>query len=379
MRLLDIFEKIVHNKDELASELQKLGFDQLKIQGNEVSVLTHSDAGKRKSVLRKVEQEFDNATYNPSTLRSSIGHVDVNYPNSKKLGFVTAKPLNRQGDSSAGVSNELALANQISKALAISNPINVVFNAPNKQKIVKNITGVEIKGRQTTNKSKTDISLVTSGKNFNISIKKDDSEYWESADSYEPAKSFAKKIINKLIDKEKVKLLKQGSYYQLIPSIAFPASEEEKIQMVFGNDILGNGAVISQTFTDDDFEWDDSRSTLKIRVNEIIDQKSDLIGDNDVWFIIRNDSNRNTKGFYPGLRILACKPKRLTQGVMLVDRSGKITRPVDAETVEKLIRRSQITAMKTNPDVDPDVLKRALKKRTKSSDELFNQLLKKKF
>jgi hypothetical protein len=378
MRLLDLFEKTVHNKDELTGELQKLGFDQLKTQGNEVSVLTHSDAGKRKSVLRKVDQEFDNASYNPSTSRSSIGHVDVDYPDSKKLGFVTAKPLNRQGDSSAGVSNELTLANQISKALAVANPITIVFNGPNKQKTVKNVSGVEVKGRQATNKSKTDIALITSGKDFNISIKKDDAEYWESADSYEPAKTAAKKIIDKLVKKEKVTLLDQGSYYQLIPSIAFPASDEEKTQMVFGNDLLGQGAVISQTFTDEDFEWDDSRSTLKIRVNEIIDKKTDLTDDNDVWFIVRNDSNRNTKGFYPGLRILACKPRRLTQGVMLVDQSGKITRNVDSETVEKLIRRSQITAMKTDPNVDPEVLKKALKKRTKSSDELFNQLLNKK-
>ena len=342
MRLFNLFEKIVQNKDELTSELQKMGFDQIKTQGNEVSVLTASDANKRKAVLKKVDQEIDNAKYNPSTLRSSIGHVDVDYPDSKKMGFVTAKPLNRQGDSSAGVSNELALANQISKALAIANPITVTFNAPNKQKTVKNVSGVVVKGRQTTNKSKTDVALITSRKNFNISIKQNNAEYWESADSYEPAKAVAKKLIDKLVAQNKVKLINQGTHYQLIPSIAFPASDEEKTQMVFGSDILGSGAIIIQTFTEDDFEWDDARSTLKINVSEIIDSVKDITGNNDVWFIVRNDSNRNTKGFYPGLRILACKPERLTEGVMLVDQSGKIIRKVDPKTIENLIRRAKI-------------------------------------
>jgi hypothetical protein len=378
MKLHDLFEKTINSHEELPIELEKLGFNQLKTIGNEVSILTQPEATHRRTVLKQVDHEFDNAKYNPSTLRSSIGHVDIDYPNSKKKGFVTAKPLNRQGDSSAGVDNELKLANQISKALAIANPITVVFNAPGKQKIIKNVTDVVVKGRQTTNHAKADIVLKTKGQDFPISIKKNNAEYWESADSYEPARKISNQIIKKLESTGQVSLTNQGSFYYLIPSIAFPASAEEKSKMAFGTDILGNGAVISQSFEDDNFEWDDSRSTLKIKVSEILDSEKDLTDENDVWFIVRNDSNRRTRGFYPGLRILACKPKRLTQGVMLVSRSGKVIRPVDSKTVTKLIRRGQITSMKTDPNVDFEVLKKTLQKKTQSSDELFQQLLDKK-
>jgi hypothetical protein len=337
--------KIIKCRDELLKELEKLGFNQFKIKGNEIRILTLSESSaQRRSILEQIYKKFGNSNYNFSTSRSSIGHIDIIYPNNKK-SFITVKPINKQGNKSAGIDNELNLFDQIKKALEIAKPITVIFESfKNRKKVIKNVTEVILTNKQTKNRAKADIVLKTKkGQDFPISIKKNNAEYWESADSYQHAQKIARKIIKKLENKNQIFLINKNSFYQLIPSIAFPASDKEKKQVVFGSDILlGNGVVIVQDFSDENFEWNYSKKILKIRVSKILQSKKDLTGEDDVWFIVRNDSNRRTRGFYPGLRILACTPKRLTQGVMLVSRQGKILRLVNSEIMTKLIYKSQI-------------------------------------
>lgn len=90
------------------------------------------------------------------------------------------------------------------------------------------------------------------GNAYNISVKKDNAEMWESADSLWGQK--AAEYVKKLEKKGKITLQQEKTgHFTITPNIAIEATADEARDVVFGSDILGQGVVITKTFRESDF------------------------------------------------------------------------------------------------------------------------------
>lgn len=203
--------------------------------------------------------------------------------------------------------------NEVSK----TGPVNVVFKSPNDSYVVNGCSKATSVGTDTAGRKKADVILHDNkGNTFPISIKKDDAETWESADSYFSAE--AKTIIDKAVLAKKTKLVDQKTYFTIEPNIAVKATLQEKKAVVFGSDLFNMGAVITKTFASSSFSQEDD--TLTVTVSNIITKLEDVKGDKDVYFLIRNDKTRKSIKEYPGIRVLASYKKRINKNVKVVER-----------------------------------------------------------
>jgi len=188
-----------------------------------------------------------------------------------------------------------------------------------KSYLYENVIDVEEVGRDTTNRKKADVRLVIKGgKKIPISIKKDNAEMWESADSYWAP--VAKKIVDKLEANGEVEIKKAGSVFKMTPNLGIKANNKEKEAVVFGSDLLGSGFVVVRTFRSSDFQMTSDGDILEVKVTKIIDKMSDLKGKSDIFFLIRNDSSRKGSKIRPGLRVLAVSATRINKNVKVVTR-----------------------------------------------------------
>lgn len=267
--------------------------------------------------MSKLKTKYS-VTYDKSTTMSSIGHLVV-----EGKFLITAKPKSRQGSASAGVENEIMLVEEINNAIKDSGvgSVTVQFKHGADTFKLTNVTSVVRAGADTAGRKKSDVNIVSKGKPVPISIKKDNAENWESADSYWGAT--ARKFIDYAIENGKAELKKDGNVYKLEPNLAVKANREEKENVVFGSDILkGGGAVIKKTFGREDFKYDAKKNVLTIAVSEVMRDLTDVTGDSDVWFLIRNDRTRlGSQIGYPGLRVLAVYQSRVNQNVVKLTRS----------------------------------------------------------
>jgi hypothetical protein len=274
-----------------------------------IAVLTEEN---RIDVLKNLNKSIKGSNYdkNPSS-ESSVGKV--------KIGkfVILAKPAGKQGGASAGVGNEQFLVDMVQKTIKKMGSVNIVFKGKNKTFKIPSCTSVGSVGADTAGRKKADVMFMNKRmQKFPVSIKKDDAETWESADSYFSEE--AKKIIDKAIKNEQTKLINQGSYYTIEPNIAVTSTRKEKNDVVFGSDLAQNGAVITKTFSNDDFKLEGEN--LVIDVSHVITDMTDVKGDKDVYFFIRNDKTRKSIKEYPGIRILAAYKKRINKNVVIVER-----------------------------------------------------------
>lgn len=289
--------------------LISLGYDKLKkLSANKIAVLTNDN---RILTLEKIQKGIKGSVYDDKPgSDSSAGRV--------KVGSIAilAKPASKQGKASAGVENEDMLVGYINSSCK-SGPMNVIFSGDNKTFGVFGCVEAKSVGADTAGRKKADIVLIDyKGKKYPISIKKDDAETWESADSYFSAE--AKRIIDKAIERGETKLIHHGSYFTIEPNIAVEATAQEKRDVVFGSDIQGDGCVITKTFNTKSFETQDD--IIHIDVTNIIETMADVKGPKDVMFLIRNDKTRKSIKEYPGIRILAAYAKRINKNVKRVER-----------------------------------------------------------
>ncbi len=306
-------EFIKENLDMDAKTVQNLlisiGFDKLKIiSANRIAVLTDDN---RVKTLEKIKSSIKGSVYDEKPgSDSSAGRVRVS-------GItILAKPASKQGKASAGVENEDMLVNYINTACK-SGPMNIIFNGDNKTFEVFGCVAAKSVGADTKGRKKADVVLTDyKGNLYPISIKKDDAETWESADSYFSKE--AKEIIDKAIKAGETKLMHQGSYFTIEPNIAVTATQQEKMDVVFGSDIANKGCVVTKTFKTNSFKTEGD--LIEIDVTNIIDSMSDVKGDKDVYFLIRNDKTRKSIKEYPGIRILAAYKKRINKNVKVVER-----------------------------------------------------------
>lgn len=300
----------VKSIETLISLVSSAGYTEVKkISGNKIAVLTEHN---RIDVLKDINKKIKGSIYDktPSS-ESSVGKV--------KIGSfsVLAKPSGKQGSASAGVGNEQFLVDTANQAIEKMGAVNILFKAGVKKFKIQNCISVSSVGADTAGRKKADVVFTTKrGVKYPISIKKDDAETWESADSYFSEE--AKKIIDKAIEAKKTKLVSHGTYYTIEPNIAVTSTRKEKTDVVFGSDLAQNGAVVTKTFSADDFKL--SGETLTITVSSIITELSDVKDDKDVYFLIRNDKTRKSIKEYPGIRILAAYKKRINKNVMIVER-----------------------------------------------------------
>lgn len=308
------------DKNTLFQELKMMGFSDIKELSSTRFALLVAGNGTRlnslKAVQNKLDKKFD-VKYDRSTSLSSIGHLVI-----ENKFLLTAKPKSRQGSASAGLDNEIMLVQEINNAVNDSSKkvITVVFRHGNTKFEMKGVTKAVGAGADTAGRKKSDVNIFSNNKPVPISLKKDNAENWESADSYWGAT--ARKFIDKAVEQGKAKLVQDGAIYKLEPNLAVKANMQEKENVVFGSDILPlRGAVIKRTFQKEDFKFDAKTDTLTISVSEIMRTLADVHGPSDVWFLIRNDKTRLGSSIgYAGLRVLAVYQSRVNQNVIRLQR-----------------------------------------------------------
>jgi len=295
---------------DIEKRLRKIGFKKFKKESSKtISILVE---GNRIDALEKVEKDFVdlNAKYDPNKGSSSIGAVVAD-------GFtIKARPASKQGKNSAGLGNEDAMINGIEQ-FTKGGPITVCITDGRKKHEYKNVIGVEEVGRDTTNRKKADVRLmIQGGGKIPISIKKDNAEIWESADSYYAPT--AKRIVDREERKGSIVIEEKGPIpiSSMQPNLAIKATSIEKRDVVFGSDLLNKGFVVVRSFRGSDFKM--SGDMLYVYVTQIIDKTTDLTGNDDVFFLIRNDSSRKGSKIRPGLRVLAVKGTRINKNVKVV-------------------------------------------------------------
>jgi hypothetical protein len=302
LQALDIKEKIT----------QRFGFDKFKDKsGTSFQVLV--DGVNRVELLKQIESLFASvgAKYDPSKGSSSVGAVVIGKYS------VGAAPLSKQGKKSAGLDNEDTLITQLNNFLR-DGPLHVEFAAGSKTFRVENVKMVQEVGRDTSGRKKSDVNLITmDGTVVPLSLKKDNAEMWESADSYYSNK--ARQIIDTQVRLGKARL-EGAAIKKVVPNIAVKATTQETIDVVFGSDILTKkGAVLYKTYTSSDFKVDEAGETIIVTVSEIYRTVNEVEkGKQAVYFLIRNDSSRKGSKLYPGIRVLAVGKSRINQNVLVV-------------------------------------------------------------
>ncbi len=292
----------------ILSQLESIGYTNFKpIQGRKVQVLTDEH---RVSAMERIARLLG-GVINPDPRKgSSLGCVEVG-------GFnVLVKPASRQGSNSAGISNETFALEAIQAALE-AGAKNVRFKTAEREVLLKNVQAVELTGRDTSARKKSDMVFhMTDGSVFKVSLKKDNAECWESADTF--ARDIVRGVLTKALEEQLVSLEKlPGNIFKISKNLAWRATKEQALDLVFGSDLRHNGAVVVKTFSRSSFSL--QGDTLEIEVSGILSELSDLDEDQHVYFLVRNDRSRlSGVAGYPGLRVLAVTKSRITKNVVLL-------------------------------------------------------------
>jgi hypothetical protein len=302
----------LESNDLKQSITQFLGHDKFKDKSRtNFQVLV--DGVNRVDLLKQIESLFSplGAVYDLNKGSSSVGAVTIG------RFSIGAAPLSKQGKKSAGLDNEDTLITQLNNMLR-DGPLHVEFTSGGKSFRVEDVKTVEEVGRDTAGRKKSDVNLITSfGKSIPLSLKKDNAEMWESADSYYSIK--AKTIIDDQVKLGKVRL-EGTTIKRVVPNIAVKASTRETTDVVFGSDIIqNNGAVLYKTYSSSDFSIDESGESIIVTVSEIYRTVPEVErGKQAVYFLIRNDSSRRGSKIYPGIRALAVGKSRINPNVLVV-------------------------------------------------------------
>ena len=307
--------------DEIASDLRQVGLtDQRRDSSKTVSV--YVPPAQRLEIMGQIVDKLPDAFWDKDFSNSSIGAIRY------KGGTIRVRPKGKAGGLSAGLSNEQSFIDAVNGVVeAAGGPVDFEFfdrgGVSWSVKGVQSATGV---GADTSGRKKADVTLATQNGAKGVSIKKGNAEYWESADTY--FGNEADNIIDKLIAQGKLELIPIGKtnsngeeFVKLSREIAVRATDQEAIDIIFGNDLQGqNGAILKQTFTGDDFVFDGS--TARVNCKNVIVDMPDVPDEMQVYFLIRNDSSRGRPKYkYPGIRATAIYKKRISSRTLIVNRN----------------------------------------------------------
>lgn len=296
----------VRDAATLTTYLESMGYTVKKISGTKVAILTNDS---RESVLADVAKRAGARWDRTPRSDSSVGRVVISGIS------VLAKPASKQGGASAGVGNETVMVNTINR-LCRTGPMNVIFKeSASKRYAVRGCAGARSVGADTAGRKKADVILFDArGREYPVSLKKDDAEMWESADSYWGEKALA--LVERAVRSGKASVTPQGGYFTLEPNVALRATTAETRDVVFGSDLANGGAIITRTFAPADFKVKDD--TVTVTVTDIITEMRDVNGGKQVYFLVRNDKTRRSITKYPGLRVLAVYEARINSRVLVL-------------------------------------------------------------
>lgn len=286
--------------DDVIKCLKDNGFSDFKnVTKNRINVLTDLNRLKCIKSIEKIIQGTHNT--NPN-VGSSLGCVQT-----KDGRKIIVKDINKQGNKSPGISNEIIFYSKVKEALKTCNKISIMSD----KRIIEyfDVLDIEMVSKNFKNRKKADIKIITKNGDFLISLKKDNSEFWESAESF--IKDEAKNIIKKALDNNQTSIKKiDNGIYKIEKFLSWKATKTQAQNVVFGSDMKQYDRVIIKSFYDEDFSI--IENTLHINVNHIISDIRDLTEKQEVHFLIRNDKTRTagTLG-YPGLRVIAVTKSRL--------------------------------------------------------------------
>lgn len=332
-------------KGQVEQILRKNGYEDFKINGNKINVLVQIPAGQKKN-------EFRTAILNEilSILKQQMPDADPEYsadPGISSLGgvvfsaspvTVVVKDTGKQGDSSAGVANELEMASLLQSLIQKYGSANVTFVDPRGKKMtIRNCTNVEVAGRDTSDRKKADVVLTSDRGSLPISIKELDADMWESADNLFGKR--ARAILDKLITDGVVELKQIGErkmrtgtvpVYALSKEIVMEPTESEALSAVFGSDLNPKGGVVVQTFKPEHFKQVENNVT--VACHAVITNASEIPESHLMVWLLRNDSTRNggalgIAGIRPlGVTLTRGIGKKGTKDVILVDQFGNVVK-----------------------------------------------------
>lgn len=335
---LDIKPTEVLSRDTVASELRKLGYENLKINGNIIHVLTQIPDGAKKNdyriaVIKEILAKFAEVSpeHKPQYIQAkrlgSLGGIIFD----GSPAAIVVKDEGKQGEESAGVANEIELAGILQSIIEKFGTVNVTFKDHRGKKMtIKNATQVDVAGRETKGRKKADVVLVSSKGRLPISIKQLDADMWESADRLFGAR--AKEIIANLTKKKAIDISKSqddegNDIYRLGKEIVVEPTEEEALNAIFGADLNPAGGVVIQTFKPEHFTQKDNN--VEVECHAVIKNWEDIPESHLMVWLIRNDKTRSNP--LPGLRTLGVTltrgiGKKGTKDVILVDKNGNIVK-----------------------------------------------------
>lgn len=294
---------------DLTSTLSQFGVVSLKGTRIRVSVST-SVREDRRTILQQIAAATNGQILYDCPSFSSIGYVSVD---GYKISVKSEKLI---GDRSAGLSNEQTLKSAIDKYIS-GDSLRIVFESDQKSYVLDGVTDTDLPDRKKRSGAfkKADLKILSYGKWYSFSVKQDDGEKWESADS--ACGDSGKKVLlwSMMTDKTKLSRVERLTNHgfpvcRIDPELYFEMTDSEKQQVVFGEDILDNGAVIRKSFSDADFNF--CNSTLHVKCSRLYTCMEDLTEEDVPYWLVRHDPTRNSKKIgIPGIRIEAAARSRI--------------------------------------------------------------------
>jgi hypothetical protein len=302
------------NLKALKDYLMKIGYKDIKDKdARSIFVLTNES---RATVFNNLINQLGGKKNADRSFGGSMGHIDI------EQYRVGVKPLSAQGAKSAGVQNEANLVQAINYVINEYGTCDVMFTDGTHKFLCKEATLAKQVGADTAGRKKADLLVMSGSKQYPVSLKKDNAEYWESADTL--WKDEAIKYLTDMVAKNKVSVQGiGGGVIKITPNIGVEATQQEATDVIFGSDILGKGCVVTRTFDGTEFKYDGKTNCLIINVSSVITKLSDVPADKKVWFLIRNDSTRKSITGYAGTRALASYKSRINANVLQISVSER--------------------------------------------------------
>lgn len=315
------------NKQQLKKRLVSMKYKVYDFDANTVYITAKYK--KKQEIFDKLLAAFqlEGAKHTTQTRLSGDGHIEVGrqriavVPEKQiKVDIARIKPKLGKYDK-IHEKNEAFLEKAISQVVYDTmKPLTVIFIAPGRRYIAKNVIGTKIVGRQTTDRKKADVLILTTSTKIPVSIKMDTASFYETADKYWGKN--AKKLIEYASEKDLFDGKVSGKNIRLNKSLSTKATAKEEKDVVFGSDVYRNGFVIRKTFKATDFIYDGRNHTLIVRSNRIIMRQPDLKTEDKAWFTVRNKaSSRSISIGYTGVTVDAVPKKKVASTHVIIDRN----------------------------------------------------------
>jgi hypothetical protein len=305
--------------EHVRDQLLNLGYENQRLDSKYI-ISVYVPKNERLRAIQHISSVLPGAIHDTTYSGSSVGAI-------KYLGGrIKMRPFGTSAAAAPGLSNESFLVDSVNKFLKNQPTLNTIeFHGTNNASfIISDATELIQVGSDTANRKKADVIVSCRESDFKLSLKKSSAEYWESADTY--FGSAADEIITDLLSQNKISLSPTtkvdafgNQIMKLSREIAIRATKAQANDVIFGSDLGGDdGAVLKETFTTSSFSV--INNSLRINCASVILDLADVATDQEVYFLIRNDSSRRRPNhMYPGIRVTAAYRSRLSSKTLMLN------------------------------------------------------------